>query len=904
MARDGDNAVAQALWHTVSAEAALAQLGADTERGLTSAEAQRRLEQYGPNELARRGGKSVLRALLGQFADPLVLLLLAAAVVSLVIGEPLDAGAILIVVLLNGVIGFFTEYRAERAMQALQELGAPHALVIRDGERHSLPARLVVPGDVLVLEAGSLVSADARLVQAANLETAEAALTGESAPVAKSLEALDDPRRPLAERSTMVYCGTAVTRGSGRAVVVATGMATELGRIVHLTATAEVGATPLEAKLEQLGKSLIAAVLLLCAIVTVGGVLRGYSLLVMFETGIALAIAAVPEGLPAVATITLAIGMRRMARSNALIRKLQAVESLGSVTVICSDKTGTLTEGRMTARRYWLWEKPVTVTGEGNSAQGKFQVAGVGIDPGSDPDLALALRIGALCNSSSLVEEEGGLSTMGDPTEGALLVAARKAALADPVGQYPRLREIPFEQGRMATIHRTPSGGMVAYVKGAPEYLLELARQLQRTGATYPLGAEDRAVLEAANMELAAEGMRVLALAYRPVPHPDADPYRDLILVGLVGLIDPPRRDAKEAVAQCHAAGIRTVMITGDSPITARAIARELGITRGHDPVVVTGRELYELDSPELSQHVRQADVFARVTPEDKLRIVEVLQEQGETVAMTGDGVNDAPALKKAEIGVAMGKSGTDVAREAAEMVLEDDRFPTIVAAVKEGRVILANIQKVLDYLFSCNASEIGVMFLATVAGLPEPLLPLQILYINLVTDVFPALALSLEPPEPGIMSRPPRPPRAPLVPPAMRRSIVGFGLLLTAVTLGAFLWALWSGRGEAKAVTISFLTLSLTQLFHCLNTRSQAPLTLASLVANPYLIAALVLGFALKAAAVWVPLLRQVLDTTLLSAQEWGVVLLASLLPLVVGQIGKRLRWRDSGAGGAAPLQ
>jgi Ca2+-transporting ATPase len=831
-----------------------------------------------------------------------VALLIAATVVAFALGENIEAIAILVVIVLNAAIGFFTEWKAEQALTALQQQAVPVAHVVRDGDEREIAAAELVPGDIVLLPAGSRVPADGRLIESARLQVQEAALTGESHAVTKQVESVPDENAALAERKNMVYLGTAVTDGRGRFLVTATGANTEVGRIGTLIEEAGNRDTPLERKLAQLGNALIGIVLVLCAVIVAAGWLRGLSFLYMLRVGISLAIAAVPEGLPAVTTMTLALGMQRMARMRALIRRLPAVETLGSTTVICTDKTGTLTRNEMTVQALQLGERRVDVTGTGYATTGEFRVDDQPVDPKVDEHLALALRIGALCSDARIEQGDDGETIIGDPTEGALVVAAAKAGMheEDLERDYPRIDEVPFssETKRMATVHRTPGGPTVAYVKGAPSTIAEASSQQLTADGVRPLSDEARQQIMARNEELAGRALRILGLAYKEVPenHAEEDLTKDLIFVGLVGMIDPLRDEVKDAIETCRQAGIRTVMMTGDQAATAAEIGRQLGLDRdprGRELRAAHGRELAGLDEEGWKKVAAEAGVFARVSPEHKLRIVEALQADGEVVAMTGDGVNDAPALKKADIGVAMGIKGTDVAKEAADMVITDDNFTSIVGAVEQGRIIYANILRFVHYLFSCNLAEILVVFIALMLGWPLPLTALQILWLNMITDVLPALALALEPSAPDMMKRPPRDPDEPVMTPQFVGLISWQGLLLTGVVLLAFwLGMRWYGTENAglrHAITLSFMTLALAQVFHAFNARSRTRSALtARLFTNAWLWAAVVACVLLQLAAVYVPFLQVVLQTTPLSVADWSLVLALSLVPVVVVELTK----------------
>ncbi|MFW6199843.1 MAG: cation-translocating P-type ATPase [Gemmatimonadota bacterium] len=897
--------VAPPPWHEMSPGETLDRLGVSNE-GLTSSEAERRLDEHGPNALVVREGVPAWKILLDQFKSLVVGLLVAVAVLALVLGDLLEAGAIGIVLLLNVAIGFFTEWRARRVMEGLAKLQVQEGVAIRDGEEVQVDARTLVPGDVVALGEGDAVPADARLLESSELQVNEASLTGESVPVRKKVEALRDEDASLADRLSMVYKGTMVVGGSGRAVVTATGLQTEIGRVSELVQEIEDQPAPIELRLAVLGRRLIWVTLGLVAVVALLGIVRGNPVLLTIETAIALGIAAVPEGLPVVATVTLAAGMRRMARRAALVRRLPAVEALGSATVVCSDKTGTLTTGRMTLTRVEVQGTSVEITGAGLTPDGEFEVENAPVDPADHPGLMLALRTGVLASRASLREGEEGLEGTGDPIEVALLVGALKAGL-DPVElrqDDPPVDELPFSSQRklLASFHDR-DGGRRVYVKGAPERLLELSSSvLDYAGESSPLDAEGREALEERNESMAASGLRVLALAYADLAA-DApaseESLEGLTFVALVGMEDPPAEGVERTVAVLGEAGVRTVMITGDQAPTARAVAEELGIHEAGSRVV-DGPALAGLDREGLARELEGTNVFCRVTPEEKVRIVEGLQARGELVAMLGDGVNDAPALKRAEIGVAMGGRGTDVARETADLVLQDDRFGTIGTAVEEGRIIFDNIRKFIFYLFSCNVSEIGVLFAATAAGMPLPLLPLQLLWLNFITDVFPALALAAEPAEPDVMRRPPRDPDAAILSRGFVALIGGYALALTAVTFGIFVWSHFeTDISPERAVTLTFMTLALGQLFHAFNARTIGPLVgIRRIAQNRWMWGAVVLTIGLQVAAVTHPSLRRVLGTVPLDPGEWALVAGAGAIPLVLGQAWKLVR---HGSGKAA---
>lgn len=890
-------------WYALPIHEVCQRLQTDLATGLTQAEAIRRLTLHGPNALAQANQRSTWSILVVQFQSLIVALLVAATAIAFAMGDSIEAIAILVVIVLNAGIGFLTEFKAEQALSALQKQSVRLAHVIRDSVETEVPAADLVPGDLVVLAAGARVPADGRIVECMRLQIEEAALTGESHSVSKAIEPIETANLALGDRLNMAFLGTTIADGRGRLLVTATGSKTEMGQIGALIDEAGTCSTPLEQKLAQLSRLLIVVVLVLSAVIVLAGWLRGVTdFWHMLEIGLSLAIAAVPEGLPAVATMTLALGMQRMARMRALVRRLPAVETLGSTTIICTDKTGTLTRNEMTACVFVVDQRRVQVTGVGYAAVGEFQINDKSIDPRADQSLSLALRIGLLCNDAKVERVDGHDKALGDPTEAALIVAAEKAGMppAALATEFPRVSEVPFDSDRkqMVTVHRTSDGRMIAFVKGSPGTLIAQSSTQFRNAGVTPLTPEDRKRWEETNLELASTALRVLGLAYRDLPNGDheADYAHDLVFVGLVGMIDPLRDEAKAAIATCRAAGIRTVMMTGDQTATATEISRQLGIDRDHQGGLlrtVHGRDLVDLDDAAWQRAVADAAVFARVSPEHKLQIVEALQQQGHIVAMTGDGVNDAPALKQSDIGIVMGIQGTEIAKENADMVITDDDFTSIVSAVEQGRIIYANILRFLHYLLSCNFSEILTVFLALMFGWPLPLVALQILWLNLVTDIFPAFALALEPSAPDVMNRPPRDPREPLLPLRFIGLIVWQGCLLSGVTLLAYAIGLkWHGsEGEAlrRATSMAFMTLALAQVLHVFNARSQTRSAFTDrLFTNGWLWAAVGTCFGLQAMAVYVPLLRKVLHTVPPTSSEWGVIVACSLAPLAVVEFVK----------------
>lgn len=863
------------LWSTLSCEAVFSKLKSSP-LGLTLAEASQRIAEHGPNELQAARRISPWRILLEQLKNILILILLAATVASAFLGHAVEAAAITIIVLFAVVLGFVQEYRAERAIEALRKMAAPTASVIRNGEEIELPARDLVPGDVFLLRAGDKVPADARLFESVNLQVEEAPLTGESVPTEKHAAPISG-HAPIGDRKNMVHAGTAATYGRGRAVVVSTGMNTEFGKIARMIQTIESGKTPLQKNLNRLGHTLARAAFVIVALIVAVGLFRGTPFIEMLIFGIALAVAVVPEALPAVVTISLALGVQRMVKRNALIRRLPAVETLGSTSVICSDKTGTLTKDEMTVRRIFVGARMLEVSGAGYEPHGRFSYDGTVIAP--DESLALLLQAAALASDAGVAysASDKRWQIKGDPTEGALVVAAAKAGLekSDLDAQFPRTGEIPFtsETKRMTTLHAAPEGG-VAYSKGAPETIVgSCERVVNESGRVALEAAGKEEILEAAR-RMAADALRVLAIAVKPEATME-NAEQDMIFLGLVGMIDPPRPEAKTAIEKCEQAGIKVVMITGDHPVTAQAVARELGILKSGR--VVTGAELEEISDEALEAEVEQIDVYARVSPAHKLRVVEALQKRRHIVAMTGDGVNDAPALKKADIGVAMGITGTDVSKEAAAMTLTDDNFASIVAAVEEGRGIFDNCKKYLMFLLSANTSEIVLMAGAALLGLPMPLTAVQILYINLATDGLPALALAVDPPERDIMLRKPRNPRSGIFTRPIVILMIAGGLWSAAANLCLFAWALSSGYSSEQAMTMTFVSLVLIQFFMAYNFRSERVSLLYKPFANKWLNLAVAWELLPLAAVLYVPFLQEALSTYGLLFSEWVAILIAA---------------------------
>ena len=903
-------------WYTLSPQSVAQELGTSPESGLSSQQAIQRQAEAGYNELQEHPRPGFWHMLLSQFDNFVIIILIVASLVSLLLGDYLEAAAILTIVILNAILGVVQESKAEEALAALRKMAAPDAHVIRDGHRQTIPSREVVPGDLVILETGNFVPADVRLVESANLRIEEASLTGESVPVNKHAGEAVAEGASLGDRHNSAYMSTLVTYGRGRGIVTATGMQTEIGKIAELLQSYEAEPTPLQIKLDKLGRTLGIGALAVCGVVFVLGVLRnpegaplGQTMLDMFIVAVSLAVAAVPEGLPAVVTIVLALGMQRMIKRHALLRKLPAVETLGSATVICSDKTGTLTQNAMTAVRMWVDGQHVAISGDGYRPHGEFSLDDRPFDPTGSRAANTLLHVYALCNDAVLEQtgegEESSWRIVGDPTEGALVVAAAKAGLwqAALAETLPRVTEIPFDSDRkrMTTIHRVSNGTFdapyVAFVKGAPDVLLQQCASILADGEVRPLQAEDFEQVLSVNETLASLALRLLAAAYRPLeylpdePKPD-EVEHDLIFLGLIGIIDPARSEVKAAIAEARAAGIKTVMITGDYPNTAIAIANELGLLQSGDRTL-TSTQLDEMDEDQLIGIVDSVDVYARVSPQHKLRIVEALQAKGHVVAMTGDGVNDAPALKRSNIGVAMGITGTDVSKEAADMVLTDDNYASIVAAVEEGRIIYANIRKFVFYLLSCNVAEILIIFLSMLAGLPLPLTAIQLLVLNLITDGAPALALGMEKGDPDIMKRPPRPTDEPVINREMLVGILVQAVVKPATVLGAFLiglnWYGWVGHGLSIAETMAFAVLSISELFRAYTSRSEHYTVFEiGLFDNRWMQVAVLSSLAILLAIIYVPALDPIFETAFLGWRDWAVMLPLILAPAVAAEISK----------------
>lgn len=913
-------------WHSFSSDEILKKLDTELEKGLTNKEAEKRLLEYGPNQLDEGKSTSFLMMVFRQLNNFLVILLIVAAIISAFLGEWVNAIAIISIVILNTIMGVVQENRAEQALAALKKLAAPDAQVVRDGHRVTIPSHELVPGDIVFLEAGYFIPADVRLLEAINLRIEEAALTGESVPVQKNASLILDNKASLGDRKNTAFMGTTVSYGRGRGVVVDTGMSTQLGMIAQMLKSVEDEVTPLQRRLDQLGRTLGWVALVVSALVFGIGFLRGGDILEMFMVAVSLAIAAVPEGLPAIVTISLALGMREMLNRHALIRRLSSVETLGSATVICSDKTGTLTQNEMTVTRIWSDGQFVDVTGRGYRPEGEFLVDGKPVDIHQYQGIMSTLWVGAMNNDSYLEEmpsegAEKAYRIIGDPTEGALIVAAAKAGEARTKlnQKYPRTQEIPFDstRKRMLTIHEIgePSSEDISpfnddserkqyaiAIKGAPDIILTLCNSYQTMNdEPVALSEEMKAKILAANDEMTEEALRVLGVAYRVVNVlPDEinsdDLEKEMIFVGLMGMIDPARKEVQPALELARGAGIRTIMITGDYPNTARAIARDINLLQsGH--AVITGNEMDEMKDEELRERVKSTDVFARVSPEHKMRIVEALRYNGEVVAMTGDGVNDAPAIKLADIGVAMGITGTDVAKDTADMVLTDDNYASIVAAVEQGRIIYSNIRKFVYYLISCNLAEIMIIFLVTAFGkylypfatgdVLSPLAPIQLLLLNLVTDGAPALALGTEKGDPDIMQQKPRPPKEPIINRFMVNGVIIQTIAITLVTLVAF--GVGLKHNLVVAETMAFMTLASSELLRAYTARSERyPILKIGVFNNKWMNIAVLSSFGLLMLILYVPFFNIIFDTVPLGLKEWGLVLPLLFVPSIAAEVAK----------------
>ncbi|MFD0867608.1 cadmium-translocating P-type ATPase [Chlamydia abortus] len=915
--------MSQKKWYQMSVDETLQLLETDSGQGLTQAEAEKRRAAVGDNVLAEGKKISPVTLFLNQFKDFMVLVLMGATLISGLLGEYLDAITIIAIILMNGVLGFIQEFRAERSLQALKELSAPTAKVIRDGNLLHLAAVELVPGDIVLLESGDRVPADVRWLAANGLYVEESALTGESVPVSKMEERLVGEELPVGDQRNLGFKGTLITRGTARGVVIRTGMETEMGKIADLIQNTEEMQTPLQYRLEQLGKILILVALGLTVMVVVAGLTHGQPAYGMFLAGVTLAVAAIPEGLPAIVTIALAMGVQRMIKRKAIVRKLPSVETLGCASVICSDKTGTLTQNKMTVTHIWLGGRLLEVTGEGYEPKGEIVYEGKKLDAAREPMLDRFLKVAAYCNNARLVEirpqeskgkkakgeEAATWNINGDPTEGALVVLSAKAGIlnSSEPGETERIKEFPFdsERKRMSVVV-SDSGGRVIYTKGAPDMLIERCNYVLWDNKVIPFTNTMKQKVLAANEGMAKSALRVLGMAYRELKSADScqseeDAEKNLVFIGLAGMIDPPRKEVREAIHKCKKAGIRTVMITGDHQTTAEAIAKQLGMLPANG-LVVNGAQLSSMSDQQLDKSVEQIYVYARVSPEHKLRIVKALQKKGHVVAMTGDGVNDAPAIKAADIGISMGITGTDVSKEASALILSDDNFATIVAAIEEGRGIYENIRKFIRYLLASNVGEILTMFLAMMAGLPLPLVPIQILWVNLVTDGLPAMALGVDQAEKDLMQQKPRPARENIFARRLGWKIISRGVLIGLCTLAAFWLTLRQNPGDPghlmKAQTVTFATLVMAQLIHVFDCRSSRSIFHRNPLQNKYLVLSVLSSIVLLLGVVYIEALQPIFKTVSLNFADWVLVLIMASIPTFLMGLGSIMSGRSNKKG------
>ena len=887
-------------WHSMEVDEVLQALRAEKE-GLSTEEVQKRLKEYGPNELKKEKRKSAVRLFLEQFKDILIIILLIATALSMAIGEVYDAIVIIAIVIACAVLGFFEEYRAEKALEALKKMTAPTATVLRNGKEVQIQTSEVVPGDILLLYTGDKVPADARLIEAVNMKTDEAPLTGESTPVNKNVKPLPEDT-PISDRRNMVFTGTVVVYGRGKAVVTSTGMNTEFGKIAKMVQTVEEEETPLEKRMAHVGKWLGILSVAVCLFVAVFGIIRGREILDMILWGISLAVAAVPEALPAVVTGALAVGMYRMAKENAIVRRLPAVETLGCTSIICSDKTGTMTKGEMTVERIYVNGKAVKVTGVGYEPQGDFLYEDKKLDPAKEKELQMLLKAAVLCNDSKLEKTEGRWTVKGDPTEGALVVAAAKAGLwkEEVEKKEPRINEIPFssERKRMTTVHESGEK-KIAYMKGAPEIVLERCTKVYMNGKTRRLTSEIRKQILAINEAMAVQALRNLGFAYKELPESKTslseEEEEGFVFLGIMGMIDPPREEVKDAIYMCRKAGIKVVMVTGDHKLTAVAVAKELnliGEKENEEGRVLTGAELDKLSDEEFEKIVENVVIYARVSPEHKVRIVKALRKKGYICAMTGDGVNDAPALKMADIGVAMGITGTEVTKEASDMVLTDDNFATIVRAVKEGREIYDNIKKYLTYLLRCNIMEILVLFIAMMfsreAESAIALTTIQILWINLTTDGLPAIALGVDPGDPDLMERKPRNPKESIFTTDVKIYLSAVPILMTILLLGTYFYTLYN-YNLMEARTQLFTSIVLMELANAVSARSlKYTVFKVGVFKNKFLWVAILSSLAMQLAVLYIPGVQGLFDVTYPDAFDWIVAITSTLIVFFSIETGK----------------
>ncbi|OQY38349.1 calcium-translocating P-type ATPase, SERCA-type [Candidatus Atribacteria bacterium 4572_76] len=890
-------------WYTRTVKDVTQYFNVDSSKGLSSKEVKTRLEKFGPNQLKESKGRTVWDMFFDQFKEVLVLILLISVIISIFLGEAGDAIVIAVILVLNATLGVVQEFKAEKSLAALKKMTVPDALVMRNGKPTKIKSNQLVPGDIVLLEAGDRIPADLRLFKVTDIKVQEAILTGESEPVEKNSNALEQDKIPLGDRKNMAFMGTTIIAGRGEGIVVATGMDTEMGEIAGMLEEGKREPTPLQQKLNIMGKKLGLLILMIVAIIILLGCIRGIEFFDMFLIGISLAVAAVPEGLPAVVTIVLALGVQRMIKKNVIIRQLPAVETLGATTVICSDKTGTLTQNQMTVKILALPDKTIEVEGEGYQPFGQFYHSSRTIQPSDDLTISLLLKGAVLCNNAILQQNSDNQQweIIGDPTEGALVVTSAKAGYQKKglENEYPRIKELPFDSDRkrMSTIHRSPEESFIVFVKGAPDKVITQCKYYMENGKQKEFDDSAREKVFEQNKKLAASALRVLALAYRKLNDGEEnglnqklkneDIENDLIFLGLMAMIDPPRKEAIHSVDTCRKAGIQPIMITGDYSLTAKAIASQLGIYHSGDRII-TGMDLENMTQEELEKVVLNTTIFARVSPRHKRRIVRALQKNRQVVAMTGDGVNDAPALKESNIGVAMGITGTDVSKEASDMILMDDNFSSIVAAVEEGRKIYQNIKKFIQYLLSCNLGEILTIFCAILIGLPRPLIPIQILWVNLVTDGLPALALGLDPAEEDLMNQMPREPDEAIFSGKMGFNIFSQGIFIGAITLVAFILGIRNYSLEIGQ-TMAFATLSFSQLWQSLNSRSpRLSLIKLGVLTNRYLILAILISGSLQLGVMLIPTFQQIFKVLPLNGYQWTVVILLSFSPIIYVEILK----------------
>ncbi|CAC9934544.1 calcium-translocating P-type ATPase, PMCA-type [Aedoeadaptatus nemausensis] len=893
-------------WYQMTPDEAVGKLEGDSRKGLSQEEAERRLSEYGANELKEEEKKPLAKKLAEQFLDPMIIILLIAAVISGVVGEAVDSVIILLIVIVNALLSIFQEGKAEEAIAALKKMSSPTVKVIRDGASKEINSAGVVPGDLVVLETGDIVPADLRLLESSNLKIDESSLTGESVAVEKHAEEKLTEEVGIGDRLNVAYSASIVTYGRGKGIVTATGEDTEIGKIATSLSSMEEEQTPLQKKLAGLSKTLGILVVAVCAVVFLVGKLYGHETLSMFMTSVSLAVAAIPEGLPAIVTIVLSMGMGNMAKRHAIVKRLLAVETLGTTTYICSDKTGTLTQNEMTVTHVYVDGKVLDVSGTGYAPKGEVSFDGKPVTFDDVHGLKTLSAIANLANDADLTEENGTYGILGDPTEGALITFAGKQGIDEKKleEEYPRVEEIPFDSERkmMSTFHKNYFENKVSsFTKGAPDVVLSRCKYFLKDGEVVELTEKDREAISEQNNSFAKNALRVLAYAYRNYDELPSDissetVEKDMVFVGLTGMIDPARPEVKEAIRECRSAGIVPVMITGDYLLTAKAIAEELGILREGDHAMM-GEELNGKSPEEIREIVKTTRVFARVSPQNKVQIVTALKENGEITAMTGDGVNDAPAIKKADIGIAMGITGTDVAKNTADVILTDDNFATIVNAVEEGRIIYANIKKFVTFLLSCNIGEVLVVFLSILLNLPTPFLPIQLLWLNLVTDSFPALALGVEKGEEETMLEPPRDPKEPILDRKVTITLIIQSLAITAATLGVYYYALTThgatGDGLVYSRTMAFSTLVFSELFRSFSSRSiDDTLFKMGFFTNKRLNQAVLLSLALVLVVLYVPALEAMFHMTDLGFMDWVIVLISALIPLVIGEIQKMIRF------------